>query len=606
MVSTENMENRRLAKLKTEWCGRISGKNAGQHVCIAGWVSTVRDLGGIIFVEVRDRTGVFQIVSDPVKNPDVHKIFEQLKDEFVIQAQGTVTARPAETHNPNLLTGEVELYPDRVEILNESKLPPFIIDEQQDINEDLRLKYRYLDLRRPKVLNNLLVRHTIVSEIRKYLNNNEFVEVETPVLIKTTPEGARDYLVPSRVQPNKFYALPQSPQIFKQLLMVGGLERYYQIARCFRDEDLRADRQPEFTQVDMEMSFVDQEDILAITEGLLVRAFKCAGIEITAPFSRITYKESMETYGSDRPDTRFDLKLFDASDIMANSQFTAFADQVKSGGTVRAISIPGISGYSRKEMDDIRNLVISYGAKGLAWITYYPDGTIKSPVLKYLSEQEIAEIQKRANAAPGDVVFFVADKPSLVFDAMGRLRLHFGDKLNLIDKTKHNLLWVVDFPMFEWDEDAKRPVAVHHPFTSPNPEDITYLETEPLKCRAQAYDVVYNGNELGGGSIRIYSPDLQKKVFSILGLSDAEIDEKFGFMIEAFKYGTPPHGGLALGLDRLVALVSGTSSIREVIAFPKNSQAKCLMTEAPANVSEEQLQELYIKLVPPKGSDKNR
>ncbi|HBH17566.1 MAG TPA: aspartate--tRNA ligase [Cyanobacteria bacterium UBA9579] len=596
------MDNTRLTKLKTNWCGNLSAKDAGKQVSIAGWVSTIRDLGGIVFVEVRDRTGIVQIVSDPVKNPDVHKIFEQLKDEFVIHVTGTVTLRPAETNNPNLLTGEIEIYPDKVEILNESKLPPFIINDDQDINEDLRLKYRYLDIRRPKVQNKLLLRHLITSEIRSYLNKKEFIEVETPVLIKTTPEGARDYLVPSRVHPSKFYALPQSPQIFKQLLMVGGIERYYQIARCFRDEDLRADRQPEFTQVDIEMSFVDQEDIIDVIEGLLTKSFKMAGIDVSAPFPRITHKESMETYGSDRPDTRFDLKLIDVSDIMENSGFAAFADQVKSGGTVRAICVPDISGYSRKEMDDIRNLVVSYGAKGLAWITYYPDGTIKSPVLKHLTEQEIGQIQQRAHANPGDVVFFVADKANVVFDALGRLRLHFGSKLNLIDLSKHNLLWVVDFPMFEWNEECQRHVAVHHPFTSPHPEDVTYLETDPLKCRAQAYDIVYNGNELGGGSIRIHNPEFQQKVFEILGLSKEEIKEKFGFMIEAFKYGTPPHGGIALGLDRLIALVSCTASIRDVIAFPKNSQAKCLMTDSPAVASEDQLKELHIKLMPEKNS----
>ncbi|OGI21643.1 MAG: aspartate--tRNA ligase [Candidatus Melainabacteria bacterium RIFOXYA12_FULL_32_12] len=596
------MDNTKLTKLKTNWCGRLSGQDTGKKVSVAGWVSTVRDLGGIIFVEVRDRSGMVQIVSDPTKNPDVHKIFEQLKDEFVIQATGTVTARPAETYNPNLLTGEIEIYPDKVEILNESKLPPFIINDEQEINEDLRLKYRYLDIRRPKVKDKLILRHLITSEIRDYLNKNEFIEVETPILIKTTPEGARDYLVPSRVHPSKFYALPQSPQIFKQLLMVGGIERYYQIARCFRDEDLRADRQPEFTQVDIEMSFIDQEDIINLLEGLIIRAFKVAGIDVSCPFPRITHKEAMETYGSDRPDTRFDLKLFDVSDIMENSAFTAFADQVKAGGTVRALCAPGISGYSRKEMDDIRNLVVSFGAKGLAWITYYPDGTIKSPVLKYLSEQEIGQIQQRAQANPGDIVFLVADKPNVVFDVLGRLRLYFGNKLNLIDDSKHNLLWVVDFPMFEWDEESQRYAAVHHPFTSPNPEDITCLETDPLKCRAQAYDIVYNGNELGGGSIRIHNPEFQQKVFEILGLSKDEISEKFGFMIEAFKYGTPPHGGIALGLDRLVALVSCTSSIRDVIAFPKNSQAKCLMTDAPANASQEQLKELHIKLMPEKGN----
>ena len=591
------MQNIETSKLKTHWCAKLSEKDINTKVHLAGWVSNVRDLGGIIFVELRDRSGIIQIVADPIKNTDIHKIFQQLKSEYVINISGILSQRPTDTFNPNLTTGTIEIYPDKTVILSESETPPFIIEDDQEVNEDLRLKYRYLDLRRPKVLNNILLRHKITTNIRNYMNSHEFVEVETPILIKTTPEGARDYLVPSRVQPNKFYALPQSPQIFKQLLMVGGIERYYQIAKCFRDEDLRADRQPEFTQVDIEMSFVDQEDIISVTEGLVVESFKAAGIEVQAPFTRLTHKEAMGNYGSDKPDTRFDLKLFDLSDIMEKSSFEAFADQVKQGGAVRALRVEGIAGYSRKDMDDIRNLAVSFGAKGLAWITYGLDGTIKSPILKFINDEESAAIQKRANANPGDVVFLVADNNKIVFDVLGRLRLHFGEKLNLIDESKHNLLWVMDFPMFEKDEQANRFVAVHHPFTSPNPEDIDSLESDPGKCRALAYDIIYNGTELGGGSIRIHSSELQRKVFSLMGLSDEETQEKFGFMINSFKYGTPPHGGIALGLDRLVAMLAKSSSIREVIAFPKNSQAKCLMTDAPANASEEQLQELYLKLV---------
>lgn len=604
MVTIDNMQNEELSMLKTKWCGRISQEDIGKKINIAGWVSTVRDLGGIIFAEVRDRTGVIQIVSDPTKNPESHKIFEQLRDEFVISASGTVTARPEDTFNPNLPTGNVEIYPESIEILNAAKTPPFIISDDQDVNEDLRLKYRYLDLRRPKILNNLTLRHNIVTEIRNCLNSHEFLEVETPTLTKTTPEGAREYLVPSRVQPNKFFSLPQSPQIYKQILMVSGIERYYQIARCYRDEDLRADRQPEFTQVDVEMSFINQENIINLMEEVLVRSFKCAGIEVSAPFTRMTYKDAMETYGSDRPDTRFDLKLVDVSDIMEKSSFAAFADQVKSGGTVRGLKIPGIANYSRKDMDDIRNLAVSFGAKGLAWITYNTDGTIKSPILKYLSEEEIGLIQQRAKADPGDIVFFMADKPKAVFDVLGRLRLHFGEKLELIDKTKYKLLWIVDFPLLDFDEEAQRYVAVHHPFTSVNPQDIMYLDSDPGRCRAQAYDIVYNGTEIGGGSIRIHQSEMQEKMFDILGLSKEEIQEKFGFLIEAFKFGTPPHGGIALGLDRLVALIAGTNSIRDVIAFPKNNQARCLMTDAPAGVSDVQLEELHIKLVPPKNQKK--
>ncbi|MEI8389073.1 MAG: aspartate--tRNA ligase [bacterium] len=594
------MQNIETSKLKTHWCTELSEKDTGKRVNLAGWVSNVRDLGGIIFVELRDRSGIIQIVADPIKNTEIHKVFQQLKNEYVINISGLVTQRPQDTFNPNLVTGSIEIYPDKTEILSEAETPPFIIEDGQEINEDLRLKYRYLDLRRPKMLNNLLLRHKITTNIRNYMNSLEFLEVETPILIKTTPEGARDYLVPSRVHPNKFYALPQSPQIYKQLLMVGGIERYYQIAKCFRDEDLRSDRQPEFTQVDIEMSFVDREDIVSVTEGLVTESFKAAGVEVKAPFTRLTYKEAMENYGSDKPDTRFDLKLFDLSDIMQKSSFEAFAEQVQQGGSVRAIRVQGISEYSRKDMDDIRNLAISFGAKGLAWITYGLDGTIKSPILKFLNEEESAEIQKTAKANPGDVIFLVADKNKVVFDVLGRLRLHFGEKLNLIDELKHNLLWVTDFPMFEKDEEENRYVAVHHPFTSPNPDDIAIMETHPDKCRALAYDIIYNGTELGGGSIRIHSSELQKKVFSLMGMSDEETQEKFGFMINSFKYGTPPHGGIALGLDRLVAMLAKTNSIREVIAFPKNSQARCLMTDAPESSSEKQLDELYLKLVIPK------
>lgn len=593
MVSVEIMSEQR----KSHWCESLNEKNIGEKVTLSGWVSTVRDLGGIIFIELRDRSGLFQIVADPNKNPDAHKTFESLRDEFVIQVEGIISQRPEDTFNPNLTTGTIEMYPDKVTVLNASLTPPFILSDDSDVNEDLRLKYRYLDLRRPSMMSNLKLRHNITHNIRTFLNNQDFLDVETPVLIKTTPEGARDYLVPSRVHPNKFYALPQSPQIFKQLLMVSGVERYYQIARCFRDEDLRADRQPEFTQVDVEMSFVDTDDVLKLTEGMLVDAFKAAGIDISVPFKRLTFAEAMDKYGSDRPDTRFGLELFDVSDVMANSDFSAFADVVKAGGTVRALNVPGIAKYSRKEMDDIRNLALSFGAKGLAWITYNEDGTVKSPVLKYLNENEIAVIKERAGAKEGDVVFFLADKAKVVFDVLGRLRLHFGEKLELIDHNQYDLLWVVDFPMYDWDEEAKRYVAVHHPFTAPKDEDIELMDTDPSKCRAKAYDVIYNGNELGGGSIRIHSSELQRKNFNVLGLEDAEIEEKFGFMIDAFKYGAPPHGGIALGLDRLVALIAKTPSIRDVIAFPKNSQAKCLMTDAPANAADAQLRELYIRKI---------
>ena len=580
---------------KKQNCTEITEDFIGKECTLAGWVSTVRDLGGIIFVEIRDRSGLFQVVADPKVNPNVYETFGKLRSEFVVQVKGIVSKRPDDTINDRLKTGTIEIYPNEIKILSQSKAIPFVLDDET-VSEDIRLKYRYLDLRSEKMLNNLKLRHKIVTAIRNYLNGLDFMEVETPILIKTTPEGARDYLVPSRVFDGQFFALPQSPQIFKQLLMVGGIEKYYQIAKCFRDEDLRSDRQPEFTQVDIEMSFVEQEDILNMTEGLLKDAFKAAGVEIQTPFKRLTWKEAMEKYGSDKPDTRFGLELFDVTDIMQASTFEAFKNVINAGGTVRAIKIPGIAGYSRKEMDDVRNLAIKFGAKGLAWVTYLEDGSVKSPVFKFLNEEQINEIQKRAEAEKGDIVFFVADKPKIVFDVLGRFRLYFGDRLGLIDKDKHDLLWVVDFPLFEYSEEDERFVSVHHPFTMPALEDVDKLENDKGNVKSIAYDVVYNGNELGGGSIRIHDAEIQEKIFKALGLSDEDIKEKFEFLVTAFQYGTPPHGGLALGLDRLVALLTRSNSIRDVIAFPKNSQAKDLMTNAPGIASEEQLRELHIRL----------
>ncbi len=587
----------KLTALKSHWCGEVQEKNVNTEVKLSGWVSAVRDLGGIIFIEVRDRSGLFQVVADPSVNPEVHKVFSKLRSEDVITVTGKVTIRPEETYNPNIVTGKIESYPTSVEVLSKAEVLPFLLEDE--VAEEIRLKYRYLDIRRTPVLNNLKLRHKICHAMRNYLDANAFMEVETPILINTTPEGARDYLVPSRVHANKFYALPQSPQIFKQLLMVGGVERYYQIARCFRDEDLRADRQPEFTQVDIEMSFVDQDDVMSMAEGLVKSAFETANVEVSLPLKRISYKDAMEKYGSDKPDTRFGLELFDASELMANSGFTAFADIVKGGGNVRGIKIPGIANYSRKEMEDLRNLAISFGAKGLAWITYAEDGSLKSAITKFLSDDDVSKITEISQAKPGDVVFFIADKPQAVFDALGRFRLYFGEKLNLIDKEKHDLLWVVDFPMFDYDEEAKRYVAVHHPFTSPQKEDMDKLESNQSECKAYAYDLVYNGNEIGGGSVRIHSSEVQQKVFKALGFTEEQIQEKFGFMVNAFKYGTPPHAGIALGLDRVVALLAKTNSIRDVIAFPKNSNAKCLMTDAPVSASEEQLRELRLKMVVP-------
>ena len=580
---------------KKQSCTELTEENIGQNATLAGWASTIRDLGGIIFVELRDKSGLFQLVADPSVNPEVHKILSGVKAEYVIQAVGKISKRPDDTINDKLKTGTIEMYPTEVKILSASQTLPFVL-EDDNVSEDIRLKYRYLDLRREKMMNNFRLRHKIVSAIRNYLNSLDFMEVETPILIKATPEGARDYLVPSRLHDGKFYALPQSPQIFKQLLMVAGFEKYYQIAKCFRDEDLRADRQPEFTQVDMEMSFVNQDDVIKMTEGLIENAFKAAGVEVKAPFRRITWQEAMDRFGSDKPDTRFGLELFNVTDIMEASTFEAFKTVIKNGGTVRAIKIPGIAGYSRKEMDDVRNLAISFGAKGLAWITYMEDGTVKSPVLKFLNEDQIKEIQTRAEAQNGDIVFFVADYPQIVFDVLGRFRLYFGKKLNMIDESKHDLLWVVDFPLFEYSFEDNSYKSMHHPFTMPRLEDIDKLESDKGNVKSIAYDIIYNGNELGGGSIRIHDSEIQRKVFKALGLTEEDIHNKFEFLVNAFKYGTPPHGGLAIGLDRLVALLLRANSIREVIAFPKNAAAKDIMTDAPSLASEEQLRELHLRL----------
>lgn len=583
-----------ITSMKSDFCGELRAKDIGRRVTLAGWVSTVRDLGGIIFVELRDKSGFFQFVADPEKNSEVYQTIKNLKDEYVVQIEGEVSKRPQETYNPKLPTGEVEMYPDAIEILAKADTLPFPLADET-VGEDVRLKYRYLDIRRQEMHDKLILRHKVVTAMRNYFNSHYFTEVETPILINTTPEGARDYLVPSRVHEGKCYALPQSPQIFKQLLMVGGMERYYQIAKCFRDEDLRADRQPEFTQVDLEMSFVGQEDVIEFVEGLTKEAFKVIDVELPEKFPRLTWQQAMDKYGSDKPDTRFGLELFDLGDILAESDFDAMKEVLANGGIIKGITIPGAASYSRKEIDDLRPIVLSYGAKGLANIIFNADGTAKSPVLKFLKEGQLEQIKERANAKDGDAVFFVADKPKVAYDAMGRFRLHFGKKLNLINPDDHAVLWVVDFPMFEYSEEEGRYMSMHHPFTMPNPEDLDKMETDKAHCRSIAYDIVYNGTELGGGSVRIHRGDIQERVFKALGLSEEDIQKKFGFLVNAFRYGTPPHAGLAIGLDRLIALMAKTDSIRDVIAFPKNSGAKCLMTDAPAEVTEEQLRELHLK-----------
>ena len=579
---------------RSHFCGDLSKEQLGQMATVNGWVSANRDLGGIVFIEVRDRTGIIQLVADPTKNPQAHAALSGLKSEDVVSVTGPISMRPPETLNAKLATGEIEIYPDVVEILNRSKTPPFPIDDDADnVDEFLRLKYRYLDLRRPKMARNLLLRHQILQSVRSYLNDRRFLEVETPILIKTTPEGARDYLVPSRVHPGKAFALPQSPQIFKQLLMVGGIERYYQIARCFRDEDLRADRQPEFTQLDVEMSFIDQEDVLNLMEGLLVNMFAVANITIKAPFARLTWREAMEKYGSDKPDLRFELEFTDLTDAFANSEFGAFRKPLDDGGVVKALRVEGAATYSRKELDDLQVEAKRFGAKGLAYIVYAEEGP-KSPILKYLSEAEQQAIVERTGAKTGDVVFFMADQFIPACTVLGRFRLLFAEKHKLINPNDHAILWVTDFPLFERTE-AGGLSSNHHPFTSPHPEDLAYMDTTPEKARSLGYDVAYNGTEIGGGSIRIHQADLQAKIFKLLGLSEEEAHQKFGFLLDAFQYGTPPHGGIALGIDRICALLSGSDSIREVIAFPKTNNAVCPMTEAPAEVAEEQLRELHMK-----------
>lgn len=577
-------------------CGELGKDLAGQQVVLCGWVAKRRDHGGLIFVDLRDRSGIVQVVADPDTAGASFKVAEDIRNEYVIKVSGKVALRDEATVNANIATGAIEVMAEEIEVLNAAKTPPFYIQDNIDTDENLRLKYRYLDLRRPEMQRNIILRHKVTKLMRDYLDTRNFLEIETPMLTKSTPEGARDYLVPSRLNPGKFYALPQSPQIFKQLLMVSGMERYFQIARCFRDEDLRADRQPEFTQLDMEMSFMEMDEILELMEGLIAYIFEGAlGKKIQTPFQRLTWDEAMDRYGSDKPDLRFGMELINMVDAVKDSNFKVFNQVIENGGVVKAINVKGYANIPRRECDSLVDFVGIYGAKGLAWMQIQEDGSVKSPIAKFFSEEQLANILATAQAEAGDLVMFIADKPAVVAQALGALRIEMAKRRNLIDNDALAFAWVVDFPMFEYDEEEKRYVAMHHPFTSPRDEDLELLATDPGKVYAKAYDMVLNGTEIGGGSIRIHRRDVQKQIFSAIGLSDEEAQEKFGFMMNAFEYGAPPHGGLAFGLDRLIMIMAQRDSIRDVIAFPKTQSAACVMTQAPNDVDDKQLRELHIK-----------
>ena len=561
-----------------------------------GWVQRRRDHGGLIFIDLRDREGIVQLALDPDRDPEAHTKADRVRNEYVIAVRGVVSPRPEGTVNPKMFTGEVEVEVRELRVLNTAKTPPFMIDEYADVAESIRLKHRYLDLRRPGIQSNLMLRHRVARTVRTYLDNQGFLEIETPVLTKSTPEGARDYLVPSRVNPGTFYALPQSPQLFKQLLMVSGYDRYCQIVKCFRDEDLRADRQPEFTQIDCEMSFVSRDDVIAVMEGMIAEVFRDAiGVEVSLPMPRMTYAEAMARYGVDNPDLRFDLELVEISNLVKDSGFKVFADVVKGGGIVKALNVKGCASFSRKEIDDLTEFAKIYGAKGLAYVKVTEEGW-QSPISKFFSEQELAALNRVLHAEVGDLLLFVADSYRVTNEALGRLRGHLGHKLGLTRKDDFKFVWITDFPLLEWDGEARRHVAVHHPFTAPMDEDMPLLDGDPGKARAKAYDLVLNGSEIGGGSIRIHDQAVQSKMFDLMGIGIEEAREKFGFLLDALEFGAPPHGGIAFGLDRLVMILTGSDSIRDVIAFPKTQKATCMMSEAPNVVDEKQLRELSIRL----------
>lgn len=582
---------------RTFYNGEMTEEHIGQVVSLKGWVQRRRDLGSVIFIDLRDRTGIMQIVFNPEISADALAVAEKVRNEYVLDVKGTIVKRDAETVNENIPTGTIEVHVTEINVLSEAKTPPFMIEDGTEVNEDVRLKYRYMDLRRPVMFETLKMRSDVTKTIRDYLDEGGFLDVETPILTKSTPEGARDYLVPSRVHPGEFYALPQSPQIFKQLLMVSGVDRYYQIARCFRDEDLRADRQPEFTQVDIETSFMSQEDIMQMTEEMLKKVMKrVKNVEIDGAFQRMTYDDAMNRFGSDKPDTRFGLELIDMADVVRGSGFKVFAQVVESGGQVKALCVPGGGEkYSRKDIDHLTEFAAIYGAKGLAWLKVEEDG-MKGPIIKFFTEEEQVKMLQTAGAKTGDLIMFVADKKQVVADALGALRLKLGKELGMIDESKYNFLWVTDWPLLEYDEEEGRYYAAHHPFTMPFREDLEKMESDPGAVRAQAYDIVLNGYELGGGSIRIFERDVQEKMFKLLGFTEEQAKEQFGFLLDAFEYGTPPHGGIALGLDRFVMLLAGRTNLRDTIAFPKTASAADVLTDAPGEVSNAQLEELHLRV----------
>ncbi|WP_437200602.1 aspartate--tRNA ligase [Staphylococcus aureus] len=583
---------------RTTYCGLVTEAFLGQEITLKGWVNNRRDLGGLIFVDLRDREGIVQVVFNPAFSEEALKIAETVRSEYVVEVQGTVTKRDPETVNPKIKTGQVEVQVTNIKVINKSETPPFSINEENvNVDENIRLKYRYLDLRRQELAQTFKMRHQITRSIRQYLDDEGFFDIETPVLTKSTPEGARDYLVPSRVHDGEFYALPQSPQLFKQLLMISGFDKYYQIVKCFRDEDLRADRQPEFTQVDIEMSFVDQEDVMQMGEEMLKKVVKeVRGVEINGAFPRMTYKEAMRRYGSDKPDTRFEMELIDVSQLGRDMDFKVFKDTVENDGEIKAIVAKGAAEqYTRKDMDALTEFVNIYGAKGLAWVKVVEDG-LTGPIGRFFETENVETLLTLTGAEAGDLVMFVADKPNVVAQSLGALRVKLAKELGLIDETKLNFLWVTDWPLLEYDEDAKRYVAAHHPFTSPKEADIAKLGTAPEEAEANAYDIVLNGYELGGGSIRIHDGELQEKMFEVLGFTKEQAQEQFGFLLDAFKYGAPPHGGIALGLDRLVMLLTNRTNLRDTIAFPKTASATCLLTNAPGEVSDKQLEELSLRI----------